>query len=303
MKGKAYTKELCEYLKDYWGIHSPETIAKKFSKVMGEKVTVNQIKNKAWHMGLENIVEAYNLLTLTMIAEVTGINKDLLKRHKIPTKRLYKGSGYTYIGPAEFWKWAYTKRDKLDFINYQKGPLSPEPKWFYEHLKVRKKKYKIWTEAEEAALLTYWGTGKTSGYIAKKLGTEPRVVHDKKKRMKEKRYKLEDRTIKTPQEKIVKCIELRKQGLIYKEIASRLDISIATAHSICKANGYDRTEEKKKTLEEIIRLREQGKSFREIGEILQMSKVTACKMYDREVKKHGNRRSDQTALSETDSQS
>ena len=86
-----------------------------------------------------------------------------------------------HVPPAKFWKWAWDKRDELDFSKYRRGAIPKEPKWLDEQIKIKKYRGwgKEWTDTEIATLKTLYAHGKSYEYIADKLGRSYKSVTSK----------------------------------------------------------------------------------------------------------------------------
>lgn len=90
----------------------------------------------------------------------------------LPAKKI-KSNGRVVrhlIDPEEFWKWAEQHKDIIDWSNYEKKTLLPEPKWIKELPLVHRRKPKRYTDMEISRVKMLMRKGLTYQEIADSTG-------------------------------------------------------------------------------------------------------------------------------------
>lgn len=165
---KNWTDEETDYLCERWGNSSIDSIANHLGRT---RMAVSQ---KAVKLGLgEFLQNGDKYITKHELFSTVGcqgsdgykniswIKNRGLQTHKI--KRLDKTFEVIYLD--EFWKWAFQNRTFLDFSEFEKFSLGPEPNWVDEkrrHDKRRSQNYikTPWTRLEDERLKKTLNKGK-----------------------------------------------------------------------------------------------------------------------------------------------
>lgn len=162
MGNRRWTQEEIEYLSFRWGNIPIESIARKLNR------SVTSIKVKKDRLGLNSFTQSSDkgyMPKTTLFAIVFGqksigyknvsmiLNRGL-KTHKVKCSKKYSYEG---INIDEFFDWAYENRSFLDFSNFEKYGLGPEPKWvdIKRRQDIRKKQkfhFTPWTKKEDNEL-------------------------------------------------------------------------------------------------------------------------------------------------------
>ena len=123
-----------ETLRDGWGMHGGmPALAAKLGR------SVNAIKVRASHLGLGPWLERGEYITfLQLVQTVTGLTTgtgycwylDKWTRLGLHiSRRRVDNCLFRCVNPQEFWAWAETHKDVLDFSRFEKYALGPEPDW------------------------------------------------------------------------------------------------------------------------------------------------------------------------------
>lgn len=155
-----WTPEETDYLCERWGNVSIDSIANHLCR------TRTAVSQKAVKLGLGEFLQSgdkyitkHELFSTigckggSGYKNISWIKNRGLKTHKI--KRLNKTFEVIYID--EFWKWAFYNRTFLDFSNFEKFSLGPEPKWVDEKRRWDKRQSQNyiktpWTKLEDERL-------------------------------------------------------------------------------------------------------------------------------------------------------
>ena len=156
---KTWMEEDVDYLERNWGEIPLPSIAKKLDR------TVNAIKLKARKLGLKRHLHSGKDITFCQLCKTLGqfVNYQQHKkswiRHGLPVK--YKTSihkKFMMIRIDEFWDWAETHKNLLDFSKFEENMLGKEPQWVaakrYADMKALKYKTTPWTKAEDKYLIS-----------------------------------------------------------------------------------------------------------------------------------------------------
>lgn len=154
--GLNWTKQELDYLENSWGQTSIPAIASHLGR------SVNAVKLKANRVGLGRHIHSGVRITLLQFCEAIGKKnsyswiKDRWVRLGLPvhyqksvTKR------YAMIDIDEFWAWAESHKDLIDFSAFTDGTFGAEPEWVAEarHASwLAKTKKTPWTPAEDKHL-------------------------------------------------------------------------------------------------------------------------------------------------------
>lgn len=135
MRKTRWSKEDEAFLLEKWGDLSIKYIAKKLNRtetsIISKAAKFNLEKRDYWET--EDFVTFCHLCKLLGIQQSYGYYKFKLLKAGFPfeTKKLKTGKVrkvlVVYI--KEFWKWTEYNQSKIDFKNFEKYALGPEPEW------------------------------------------------------------------------------------------------------------------------------------------------------------------------------
>lgn len=156
---RKWLKEEDEYLERSWGRTSITSIAEHLGR------SELAVKERAQKMRLGSFLDAGGYVTLFEFLRAIGQESNYyylnmrLERDGFPIKYKTKFKEKVKIVDIdEFWKWIEKNPSKLDFSNFEKNALGPEPKWVEKKRiddKLKKKKFstKPWTNTEDKRLI------------------------------------------------------------------------------------------------------------------------------------------------------
>ncbi|MDF2544945.1 MAG: hypothetical protein K0S47_4663 [Herbinix sp.] len=233
-KGRNWTQEDYQYLKDNYGIISIPTIAKKLNR------STNAINIKARRLNLGQFLESGDYITWNQLLIALGItggtgykttswirNRNFSIRYKRVDRCKFK---VVYI--EEFWKWAELNIAFLNFSNFEENALGAEPDWVKAKRKYdceKKFKYKNtpWTKTEDCKLEKLLKDFKyTYSDLSKLLnrtnGAIQRRICDLN--LKERPIKADNHTKWTTEEYDMLCVMI-KAGMNYELMSEHLNKS------------------------------------------------------------------------------
>lgn len=190
---KCFTPEEEEYIQDFYGTKSAESIGKRLG------ISAKSVICKANKMGLTSAINASGKITANNLASLVGRDFKVVQRwmesHGLPHVRRAlsrnKARKHILIEPKDFWKWAEKNKERIDFLRIERNTILPEPEWVeVERSKLRKnpkKPNKIWTAQEEVRLWNmYYTSGMRQKEIAEKFSVTPLSIEKKLKRIRAK---------------------------------------------------------------------------------------------------------------------
>jgi len=157
VRGLSFKSNEVQYIEDFWGTKSIETIAKNLNR------TVSSVINKKQRLKLGAFLESGEYITVNQffkaIGRETGSSYTLDKWIKIgfPVKsKKVLNNSFKVVYIDDFWKWAKKYRMRIDFSKFEKNALGLEPSWVDEQREadVKFAKYKVtpWTLEEDTKL-------------------------------------------------------------------------------------------------------------------------------------------------------
>lgn len=186
--GKAWEIEEIDYLQEHIGFHKVPTIA----QTIGRSYSSVIIKMK--RLGLSNTKIQTGYLTIGELAKALKVDRNTIrwwiKRHGLRYKKRVtrKSKSFYFIDSSDFWDWAETHKDKVQFSNIDSQVLLPEPAWVEEERKkdqqsVKKRSYKCWTTKEDQRLLELRKQGLTYAEIGERMNRSPLSIERRYKRI------------------------------------------------------------------------------------------------------------------------
>ena len=126
---KTWSKEEIEYLRDdadfVKGIHDSEKLGR----------TSQSVSLKMKRLQIYNTKQQTGMLTMNELAHLIGVDRKTVEewavRHGLKyKKRVTKEKRIFYlISPEDFWEWAKSHKDKVQFIDIEPDVLAPEHDW------------------------------------------------------------------------------------------------------------------------------------------------------------------------------
>lgn len=250
---KRWTDEEKELLQELVGQHSLTYIAKRMKR------TEEGIQRQIDKMGIGTIRELNGYLTAHSLAKLLKVDSKVvlryIQKYGLPaTRKNFKEAKekkrrFYNILPKDFWEWAESHTDLVNFTQMEKNSLPPEPEWV-DKVREEQKKYpkvkpinqgKPWTKKDEkiayqmyldkvlySKMAEYFG--RTESSVSKKVT----ALHKQEiERLKALSQSIEANMDKyhtdwtTEEEKEV--IAMREKRIPYKDIA---DISGRTYYSV-----------------------------------------------------------------------
>lgn len=222
-KYKAWTSEDIQNLREWYGIYSFETIAKRLGRtIKGVNTKKNQLKlgpplEYTEYITAFDLAKALNRghSSITMWINTKGLPAT---KRNISIKRKYYR-----IRTSDFWKWAKENQKYMRWNLYEKNSLGQEPEWLEEAIKESlkgfTKNHNEWSETEICYLKEYYKQEMSLVEISKKINRTPAAIDFKLRKLGVKRHKV---NLKWRDEETELLKELRSQGLTHKEIAEEL---------------------------------------------------------------------------------
>jgi hypothetical protein len=154
-RNKGWTDEEIQYLEDRWGTVSIKGIAKSIDR------SINAVKLKAQRLGLGDPRTHYDGITINQLSQALCVSystvQSWIQKHDFPVKqKLFaikdKVNVVTY---EDFWEWAETHKQIIDFSKVEKNILGPEPEWVDIKRgadKIGFRKSSPWTKEDDSTL-------------------------------------------------------------------------------------------------------------------------------------------------------
>ena len=189
---RKWTEEDDEYLVRHYGSKKLSSIAKKLGR------TTESIERRISRLGLGGVRSHIANFTSYELAETLGVDPTTIYRwaeqQELPHRMIRKESvRIMTIEIDQFWKWASSHKELLNFNRIEKGVLIPEPAWVHEQ---RKKDYeqrprhegRPWTIEEDERLWTlFYQQGLTQREIGKLIGRSENGVQRRLTRIRHQR--------------------------------------------------------------------------------------------------------------------
>lgn len=234
MPGKHWTQEELEFLEQHVGMMMIPTLAKRISEEFGNDRTTTAVKVKLNKLGITNIRRETGRMTVHELAVLIRKSPHTIKRwiengYLTAVKRTvcYK-TKYHLISTEDFWEFAETHKDLLNFHKIEPNILLPEPEWVEEE---RKKDYHArlkssreqWELSEDNILISMRKAGYSTKEIAERLGRKARGVQRRREKLiKKGLMEPEKINLYWRDEEIETMYELEKKGYTDQEIAYEL---------------------------------------------------------------------------------
>lgn len=168
---RRWTSEEEDRLREMWGNKSVSFIASHLDR------SENAVINRVQHLKLPGFFEcADNYVTKHFLMQALGYSRgssgymsiSFIDRRGLPVHRIQrKKAQFDVIYLDEFWKWAKENQSFLNFSNFDKYALGPEPAWVNKKRRNDIQRSRLiaktpWTPREEELLERYIKAGKYS---------------------------------------------------------------------------------------------------------------------------------------------
>ena len=223
-RGKTWSADELNYLRENWGNMSLHTIAQKLGR------SDNAVKLKVVRNGMGAFLDNGLYITFNQLANAIGISykkKDQLIKNGFPIKyRRVCKSRFAIVYIEDFWKWAEQHKELIDFSKMPLNTLGKEPAWVKEARTANfqgQHKCSPWTAAEDARLVQMLKCYKY--YIDDIAVALNRTEGAVKRRMLD--LKISYRPLKHPtkpwtEAEIIKLLEMRSAGHGWGSIGKEL---------------------------------------------------------------------------------
>ena len=244
-KSRKWTQEEIEYLEDKYGTVKIETISKKLNR------SVSAIANKVSRMNLGRWYTLQDGVTMGELSKATTITHGTLRNwtehYEMPfRKKSIRQSDFYIINLDDFWKWAETHKQMVEWDKIERLAIGPEPHWVNEARKAKvidkdlSAKKIPWTSSDDEKLKWMLKQYKfTYPEISKELNRTHGAI---KRRMSDLNLKM--RPIPMPKKKVYseeevqEILNLYNAGYGFKFIAREFDRSEAGVRSKIERMGY-----------------------------------------------------------------
>lgn len=190
---RIYSEEENDFIEAHAGVRSIQWIADKLGRPL-HGLRVHMIE-----LGVGGLHFEAGTYSAKALAEIIGVSHEAVRRW-VTTKGLpaRKKSRYTgvnrknmhhHITAEDFWKWAESHKDFIEFNKIEVDSLPPEPEWVMEERKkqfYKPAKQKIWTEEEDEQVWKLYYSGVKQREIADIMGRTQNSVEKRLKRLRER---------------------------------------------------------------------------------------------------------------------
>ena len=137
-QGRNWTKEDDEYLREYWGVKSIQTLSKNLNR------SINAINVRKVRLGLGPFLDNGEYITYSQLLQaIYGIEdaccayRVFKKADDFPIHMKRRGSNrYKIVYLDEFWEWAEKHKRMIDFSKMEENILGMEPEWVKKKRKI-----------------------------------------------------------------------------------------------------------------------------------------------------------------------
>ncbi|PTY92909.1 hypothetical protein [Heyndrickxia sporothermodurans] len=242
-KNRGWTEEEIQYLEDRWGSVSIKGIAKNIDR------SVNAVKLKANRLGLGDARMHYDGITINQLSLALDVSYSTIRswihNHDFPVKqKLFaleeKVNVVTY---KDFWTWAESHKQIIDFSKVEKNILGAEPDWV--DIKrgadiIGHRKSTPWTKEEDAQLKSMVNAYQyTYPEIAKALRRTEGAVKNRLKELNIKARPLRlNNNVKYTNEEMDLIVDMYNKGYNVEVIAERIGKSALGVRGKLERMGY-----------------------------------------------------------------
>lgn len=243
--GRRWSQDDIAYLKDNYGALSLKTLCLHLGRSeISIRLMADRLQLGRWYHNLESI-------TVNELAKALSVDYNTIKNwgnnYGLPWKEKRFDEFYIKtIKIEDFWSWAETNRNMIEWDKFEKYLLGSEPAWVDEARKAkvlekdRSMKKKSWSKSEDEKLLWMLNQHRfTYPQISAELGRTHGAI---KRRMHDLGIKLRpiylDNKRKYSQEEIDTILSMYQKGYCFKVIAAKLNRSEAGVRGKVERMGY-----------------------------------------------------------------
>lgn len=163
-RGKDWSADELEYLREVWGEKTIPQIAKKLGR------SINAVKIKSVRLGYRSQKWCGEMMSARKVSELLGVDIHAITDYWIPKcglkgkkKQLGESGQCTIVYFNDLLKWLENNQDKWDSRRVEQYGLGCEYPWLIEKRKsdslIPKKRFKKWTPLEDAQLVQLFKSG------------------------------------------------------------------------------------------------------------------------------------------------
>lgn len=245
---KQWTKEELSYLEQSWGMVSIKGIANKLNR------SINAVKVKSQRLGLSDSRFAFEGITVNQLSVALNISYSILKNwiklYDFPAKKklFCQESKVLVVHYDDFWRWAQSNKQMIDFSRVEKNILGPEPSWveskrnadMIRTRKIKKSQNDLWSDEEENILKGMLNAYKyTYPEISQRLNRSEGAIKHRitDLGLRQRPIRLNNH-IKYKPEEVELIIALFDKGHCLEDIASRINKSALGVRGKFERMGY-----------------------------------------------------------------
>lgn len=250
---RRWTAEEKTYLEERWGSISVSHICKHLNR------TESAVKEKVYKMKLGAFRDNGEYISFAEFWKALG-NKNRISNPQrksliakgMPLRKKKINKRFIYvIYIDEFWKWAESNRDAINFSKMEENIFGKEPEWLKEWRKSNRKPKRscqTWTRDEEKQLEFYLKRDYSIEEIAPLLHRSTYSIANKKERLD---LKSNRRCIKWSKEEKKKLEHLVQKGCSYEVINKEMGRTVFSIKAkVLELTGTSSIEKARKILEE-----------------------------------------------------
>lgn len=244
---KNWSKEELDYLQENWGSVSIKGISNKLGR------SINAVKCRAFRLGLTDTRLHFDGITINQL--MVALDKTYsavnswINNYGMPVrKKLFaKEMRVKVISYEDFWKWAESHKELLNFAKMEPGTLGPEPGWMKlkrqaDHMRSQKTKQAVpWTPKDDQQLVQLVQLeGMTYPRLAKHFNRSEsaikRRLHDLGVKFRPERL---NNLIKYTPKQVERLVEMARAGYAYETIAQELGKSALGVRGKLERMNFD----------------------------------------------------------------
>ena len=233
MAGRRWTENDIEALCEMVGKYKIKTIAKRLDRT--DLAVINKITKLRLGGGVSNAEG----ITINKLAQACCVGEGKVRRwigKGLKAKKCikYRSGSYTFIKIDDFWRFAFSNKELIDFSKIEKNILGAEPIWVDERrtydIRNNKKKYTQWTKNDDHTLKKMYKThtlreiGLALGRTEMAINTRMRVLGIKKRVV-----------IPWTEKEIDLLLSLKKKGLSDEKVGLELGRASGTVNAKYRA--------------------------------------------------------------------
>lgn len=238
---RTWTEEEKAYVQDKWGEISISSMSKKLNR------SERSISNMRLQLKLGPFLDGGGYITFKQLLPILGLRsytegiKMLVKQKGLPIKeqQIIKRK-YKVVYYKDFWQWAETNQEAINWSKVRVGILGKEPDWVKYRRKIDgqtgtiiTKSRELWTKEDDVYLTQLLKLHKyTSLELSQILGRTENAIYTRIYRLGLREMPISDKTNVTWPEKDCRLLdEMIQQGYSYELISKRIGRSVTAIRS------------------------------------------------------------------------